>query len=740
METAALNVKTSPNPKGGLAFLVKAPAKLSPQTVQPGENAPFADMLGEKISQAALWGSTSDSTTAAPGKKRPLPAATKGLALNGNSEPAPLAESAGKKSLFPADMVEPTEEAKTAIHLVKAMMEQALTIPVAGESVPHADPSPTENATRQIAPPYGPDTALFAQADGTLQMKNDGPATNGVPAKNPTTVAAAVSVASANPVSHKNLTTVADAAPVASADPVSHKNLTDASPAATAAPASHEVRPLSNRRADHRSPLEGDGRRTEQGFTPRPDETLQMKNDGPATDGAPAKNPTNVADAAPVASANPVSHKNPTNVADAAPVASADPVSHKNLTDAPPAAPATPASHEVRPPSDRRADHRSPLEEAGRRTEQVFTPRPNGTLQMKNDGPATDGAPAKNPTNVAAAAPVASADPVSHKNLTDAPPAAPATPASHEVRPLSDRRADHRSPLEGAGRRTEQVFTPRPDGTLQMKNDGPATKGAPSDVRQAGPSRHDHGKRAVESIAAASQKPVSVAGNGDAMIGQAAPERMTPGESPDKILPIRDAVTETPGPARNHQESRNTISNHQTKLPERDMFPFRMEMPNVVSPQETRPLAGAGSTGIDMQSVIDQLLEARQSAGSDVGRIRIMLNPPNLGSVDLDIVVRGERVDVVMTAESTTVQQALQSRGDDIRIALQRQDLKIEGFQVLLQDNGTSQQQTHSGEMYRQNREPRESFSANADLPPAFPVFSTDAGVNSAAGRISIFA
>jgi len=273
-----------------------------------------------------------------------------------------------------------------------------------------------------------------------------------------------------------------------------------------------------------------------------------------------------------------------------------------------------------------------------------------------------------------------------------------------------------------------------------MKNDGPATKGAPSDVRQAGPSRHDHGKRAVESIAAASQKPVSVAGNGDAMIGQAAPERMTPGESPDKILPIRDAVTETPGPARNHQESRNTISNHQTKLPERDMFPFRMEMPNVVSPQETRPLAGAGSTGIDMQSVIDQLLEARQSAGSDVGRIRIMLNPPNLGSVDLDIVVRGERVDVVMTAESTTVQQALQSRGDDIRIALQRQDLKIEGFQVLLQDNGTSQQQTHSGEMYRQNREPRESFSANADLPPAFPVFSTDAGVNSAAGRISIFA
>ena len=170
------------------------------------------------------------------------------------------------------------------------------------------------------------------------------------------------------------------------------------------------------------------------------------------------------------------------------------------------------------------------------------------------------------------------------------------------------------------------------------------------------------------------------------------------------------------------------------------MFPFRMEMPNILSPQETRPAAVAGSTGIDMQSVIDQIVEARQGVGNDFGRIRILLNPPNLGSVDLDIVVRGERVGVVMTAENATVQQALQSRGDDIRIALQRQDLKIEGFQVLLQDNGTSQQQTNSGEMYRQNREHREIFNASEDAPSAFPVFSPIAGAKSAAGLVSIFA
>jgi len=176
------------------------------------------------------------------------------------------------------------------------------------------------------------------------------------------------------------------------------------------------------------------------------------------------------------------------------------------------------------------------------------------------------------------------------------------------------------------------------------------------------------------------------------------------------------------------------------RLPERDMFPFRIEMPNVVSPQETHAPATVDSTGVDMQAVIDQILEARQGSGNDFGRIRILLNPPNLGSVDLDIVVRRERVDVVMMAENATVQQALQSRGDDIRIALQRQDLKIEGFQVLLQDNGTNPQQTNSGEMYGQNRENRERFNANADVPPAFPVFSPIAGAKSAAGLVSIFA
>jgi flagellar hook-length control protein FliK len=312
-------------------------------------------------------------------------------------------------------------------------------------------------------------------------------------------------------------------------------------------------------------------------------------------------------------------------------------------------------------------------------------------------------------------------------------------PASHETLPLSDRHAAHRSTPEGDGRGTETAFMQRAAETLQRNNGGSAAD-APFDLHQPRPAPRDHGIRVGESkegasITAVPQKTVPAVRHGEPV-----PEYRTPAGSPDKALSAGDIVTETPGPARDHQQSRNTATSQPVRHLERDMFPFRMEMPNAASLQGTSTPAAVGPAGIEMQVVIDQLLEARQVAGNDLGRIRIMLNPPNLGAVDLDIVVRGERVEVVMTTENATVQQALQSRGDDIRIALQRQDLKIEGFQVLLQDNGTGQQQTDSGAMFRQDREHRERFNAGEDATPTLPVLSPIAEATSAAGRVSIFA
>lgn len=117
---------------------------------------------------------------------------------------------------------------------------------------------------------------------------------------------------------------------------------------------------------------------------------------------------------------------------------------------------------------------------------------------------------------------------------------------------------------------------------------------------------------------------------------------------------------------------------------------------------ENSPLSGQkvpptdSLAAVKSQALIDQIAEARQQMASDSGRIKITLTPPNLGTVDLDIIVRQNRVDVVMVADQSEVQQLLQARGEDIKSALQRQDMKIDSYQVLLQ-SGTDGNQGQTG-------------------------------------------
>ena len=649
METTPFDTRSSQNLQKGLAPLMKGAATLSMPAVQFGGSALFADMLEQKISQSNLQVSTSDPATAALDGKSPAFPTSKRLILKGygeavvagkgkqsanvrslsstsNSEPLkgidgevateivsqipvseterstfgealawtrpqpvmasflredalhPLTGLAGMKSVSLNEKMESIEEPKTVTPLATEM-NHAKAIPASGENVPHTEPSPTENATRPIAPRHEPGTVLFMQAIKPQGMEH----------------------------------------------------------------------------------LEREGKEPPAGKT--------ILKDAPAF-----------------------------------------------------------TSREFHTQSARHADPRSSLEGADRRTEPAFMQRAAEIPQREKGVAAPEGVPAKNPTASA--------------------PAAPAAFVSHEIRPQSARHADPRSSLEGADRRTEPAFMQRAAETLRRKKEGAAPDSVLLDVRQAGPSRHDHSKRAGvpkegAGGAAVPHKPTSAVSNGDTAIGQVTPERMTVGGSSDKTFSIMDTVMETPGLAHDHAQRQTTTPHHQTRLSERDIFPFRMEMPNVVSSQGTRIPAAVGASGIEMQAVIDHILETRQGASNNFGRVRILLNPPDLGAIDLDIVVRRERVEVVMTADNATVQQALQSRSDDIRMALHRHDLKMEGFQVLLQDNGTSQQQANNGAMYREDREHREHmerFNIKEDGQPAVPVLSAVAGEKSAAGLVSIFA
>ena len=83
-----------------------------------------------------------------------------------------------------------------------------------------------------------------------------------------------------------------------------------------------------------------------------------------------------------------------------------------------------------------------------------------------------------------------------------------------------------------------------------------------------------------------------------------------------------------------------------------------------------------------LEQVTEQLSQA-VSKGS--GRVRITLVPESLGRLDMDLVVRENRVQILLTAESRTVQQALQGHVEQLKDALQRQGLEVDGFNVTLQ-------------------------------------------------------
>ncbi len=88
------------------------------------------------------------------------------------------------------------------------------------------------------------------------------------------------------------------------------------------------------------------------------------------------------------------------------------------------------------------------------------------------------------------------------------------------------------------------------------------------------------------------------------------------------------------------------------------------------------------------QVMMEQIVEAGipliQKRG---GRVKMTLNPPNLGSLDLDISVRNNKVEVVLVAGTPEIQHSLQANGELLKTALSQQGLKVEAYQVLLQEN-----------------------------------------------------
>ena len=110
-------------------------------------------------------------------------------------------------------------------------------------------------------------------------------------------------------------------------------------------------------------------------------------------------------------------------------------------------------------------------------------------------------------------------------------------------------------------------------------------------------------------------------------------------------------------------------------------------------------LTGGGNSAageideIKPQAVLSQVMDGIDSAlKNDYSRVRMELNPPQLGTLDMDLLVSHDRVRLVIMADGQDVRNMLQGNMDQLRSSLEQQGLKMDGVNVFVQDRHASGQ------------------------------------------------
>jgi flagellar hook-length control protein FliK len=145
------------------------------------------------------------------------------------------------------------------------------------------------------------------------------------------------------------------------------------------------------------------------------------------------------------------------------------------------------------------------------------------------------------------------------------------------------------------------------------------------------------------------------------------------GELSDKTKPEQKTKT-IAGEIRNEETSLSSINGTGSGA-------AKIEKTNDVSPGE----------------IISQVTNGiKETAANDGGRVKITLNPPSLGTVEMDVIVHNNRVEVVLTADNKDVQQTLNNHIDKLKGSLQTQGLTIERCDVMMQDKREEYHQSFS--------------------------------------------
>lgn len=112
-------------------------------------------------------------------------------------------------------------------------------------------------------------------------------------------------------------------------------------------------------------------------------------------------------------------------------------------------------------------------------------------------------------------------------------------------------------------------------------------------------------------------------------------------------------------------------------------------------------------SAVDMNPrvVINQVIDAAgQKMTKGFGRIRIELNPPHLGTVDMEVLVRNSKVHVILQTENYDVKHLLQSNTEQLKTSLHTQGLTADTISVSVQERseGNHNEYGQNGPLYQE--------------------------------------
>jgi len=81
---------------------------------------------------------------------------------------------------------------------------------------------------------------------------------------------------------------------------------------------------------------------------------------------------------------------------------------------------------------------------------------------------------------------------------------------------------------------------------------------------------------------------------------------------------------------------------------------------------------------------MEQIIKETGNLLEKGGKVQLILHPPSLGKINMEVVVRNNRVELLMMVSNTDVQQVLQASSDQLRNSLQNQGFQFDQMSVLL--------------------------------------------------------